>query len=238
MRTFAFRVVPVVALFAVTIIAPVGASAQNVLANVKPTKHSVGKTIAQATEKPAPAAKPETAPAAEARPAEVKVTVAEGESLSSIATTQNTTWVRLYNANEQIANPNIINPGDQLRVPNADEQLADRPLPVEQPVAVAAPAAAGSYTAYRAPTRTYAAATGPVSGNAAKDFIYSRESGNNPNATNPGGCYGIGQDCNGVVRSQCGADYACQDAYFTGYAERRYGGWEGAYSFWQNNGWW
>ena len=32
----------------------------------------------------------------------------------------------------------------------------------------------------------------------------------------------------------CGVDYNCQDAYFTNYAMNRYGGWEGAYSFWVN----
>ncbi|MBL8121178.1 LysM peptidoglycan-binding domain-containing protein [Candidatus Saccharibacteria bacterium] len=179
----------------------------------------------------------ETKSAQPAAPSPVIVTVASGDSLSSIAEAHSTTWVRLYNANESIANPNIINPGDQVRVPTADEQLADRPLP--QPVVVAAPVAqaySASYSSYRAPAAP--AAAYPTDPNAAKAFIYSRESGNNPNATNPNGCYGIGQDCNGVLRSQCGADYACQDAYFTGYAMRRYGSWEAAQAFWQANHWW
>lgn len=239
MRTFAFRAMTLVVVLAVTVVVPAGAHAQNVLANVKPAAFTVGKKkIAQAeTEKAQPEAKEAAPKPAETKPAEVKVTVAEGDSLSSIATTQSTTWVRLYNANEQVANPNIINPGEVLRVPHADEQLVDRPLPVEQPVVAAAPVSTSSY---RAPARSYSAPATSygLSGNAAKDFIYSRESGNNPNATNPSGCYGIGQDCNGVLRAQCGADYACQDAYFTGYAERRYGGWDGAYNFWQSNGWW
>ena len=177
---------------------------------------------------------PEAAPAPPA-PTPVMVTVNAGDSLSSIAETHATTWVRLFNANEFIANPNVINPGDQVRIPGANEQLNERPLP--QPV-VAAPA-----PTYAAPVTTYSrpaqpAASYPVSANAAKAYIYSRESGNNPNATNPTGCYGLGQDCNGVLRSTCGADYACQDAYFDGYAQRRYGGWEGAYAFWQQNHWW
>ncbi len=169
-----------------------------------------------------------------AAPAPVVVTVQPGDSLSKIAEANGTSWVRLFNANTNIANPNLINPGDQIRIPTAEEVLADRPLP--QPVVVAAPA-----PTYRATTQyrqAAPAASYPVSANAAKAYIYSRESGNNPNATNPTGCYGLGQDCNGVLRSSCGADYACQDAYFDGYAQRRYGGWEGAYAFWQANHWW
>lgn len=76
-----------------------------------------------------------------------------------------------------------------------------------------------------------------ISGSA-KAFIYMKESGNNPNATNAQGCYGIGQDCNGIVKSKCGANYACQDAYFSSYANSRYGGWDGALAAWQSKHWW
>lgn len=66
----------------------------------------------------------------------------------------------------------------------------------------------------------------------AKDFIYQHESGDNPSATNSLGCFGIGQDCNGIVRNLCGTDYSCQDNYFTNYMLRRYGTWQAAKSFW------
>jgi hypothetical protein len=82
----------------------------------------------------------------------------------------------------------------------------------------------------------YTAPTLPTSD--AKLFIYMHESGNNPSATNAGGCYGLGQDCNGIVRNQCGADYACQDAYFEQYCTQRYGSWESAKQFWLANSWW
>lgn len=168
---------------------------------------------------------------ADAKPAPVMVTVVEGDSLSSIAEAHQTTWVRIFNANEQIANPDIINPGDQLRIPTADETLTDRTLPAAAPVV--------TYSASTStPRATVTTASYPVDSNSAKAFIYARESGNNPNATNPNGCYGLGQDCNGVVRNQCGADYACQDAYFTAYAMRRYGSWENALAFWQTHHWW
>lgn len=72
----------------------------------------------------------------------------------------------------------------------------------------------------------------------AKMFIYMHESGNNPDATNSQGCYGLGQDCNGIVRGRCGADYACQDGYFTSYCMSRYGSWENAVAYWKANSWW
>jgi len=198
---------------------------------VSPQASAATTTKATASKKNAvAAAKVETKPAPKPEP--VMVTVVEGDSLSSIADAHETTWVRIYNANEQIANPDVINPGDQLRIPEASETLTDRTLPAA-PVKAAAPTA----TTQRASTTT-SSASYPVDSNSAKAFIYARESGNNPNATNPNGCYGLGQDCNGVVRIQCGADYACQDAYFTNYAMRRYGSWENALAFWQNHRWW
>jgi hypothetical protein len=68
--------------------------------------------------------------------------------------------------------------------------------------------------------------------NTAKDFIYCHESGNVADKSNGSGCYGLGQDCNGIVRSKCGPDYACQDEYFTEYMQHRYGSWEAAKAFW------
>ncbi len=179
------------------------------------------------------------------KPAPVMVTVAEGDSLSKIAEAKQTTYVRVFNANEAVANPDIINPGQELRIPAADEELPDRyadwqaqqvaaapaPAPAPAPVAAARPAAA---PVAAAPAVSYPS----LGANAAKAYIYARESGNNPAATNASGCFGIGQDCNGRLRALCGTDYNCQDAFFTNYAMNRYGGWEGAYSFWVNHGWW
>lgn len=165
-------------------------------------------------------------------PAPVLITVQEGDSLSTIAATQNSTWQRIYDANETIVNPDVINPGQQLRIPTPDEVLTSRPLS-QSVVATTATTTAPAVRSAAVQTANY-----PVSSDDAKAFIYSHESGNNPNATNAGGCYGLGQDCNGVVRNQCGADYACQDAYFTGYAMRRYGSWEAAQAFWLAHRWW
>jgi len=66
----------------------------------------------------------------------------------------------------------------------------------------------------------------------AKAFIYFKESSNNPTAQNAGGCYGLGQDCNGIVKDKCGASYECQNTFFTEYMLRRYGSWQAAKAFW------
>jgi hypothetical protein len=70
-----------------------------------------------------------------------------------------------------------------------------------------------------------------------KMCIYMKESGNNPLAVNSIGCRGIGQACPGT-KLPCGADYACQDAWFTNYAIARYGSWDNAWVKWQQQGWW
>ncbi len=186
---------------------------------------SDSQTISEKESKPTETPKPVEKPA----PEKVYAVAQKGDSLSKIAQRYDTTWARIYDANTSIINPDVINPGDKLRIPAAAEKLARRAQPV---VRVAASTSTQRKTTSN-PTTSY-----PVSANAAKAYIYARESGNNPNATNPSGCYGIGQDCNGVLRTMCGADYACQDAYFTRYANARYGGWSGALAFWQSHHWW
>jgi TolA-binding protein len=84
-------------------------------------------------------------------------------------------------------------------------------------------------------TSTAYAATG-CGDNEFANYIYMHESGCNPSSVNSIGCRGIGQACPGS-KLPCGADYACQNAYFTTYANR-YGGWAGAYSFWVTHHWW
>jgi LysM repeat protein len=219
MRQFATTAALAAALFAGAAAHPLG------LATTDHTTHKPKQTVVAK----APAEKPTTP----ATPAPVIVTVAPGDTLSSIAAAEQTTYVRIFDANTQITDPNVIDVGWQLRIPTADEQLPDRPLPAAvTPATTTAPASTMSTV------RTVAYVAAPVSDNAAKAFIYAHESGNNPAATSPNGCFGLGQDCNGRVRAQCGTDYACQDAYFDNYAASRYGSWAGAEAFWQTHGWW
>jgi hypothetical protein len=69
------------------------------------------------------------------------------------------------------------------------------------------------------------------------NYIYMHESGCSTTAINSLGCRGIGQACPGD-KLPCGADYACQNAFFTSYALGRYGSWYNAYVWWLNNHWW
>lgn len=85
---------------------------------------------------------------------------------------------------------------------------------------------------------TQAPSTAGVTVEFAKMYIYNHESGNNPAARNGAGCRGLGQACPGSKLPCSDSDYACQDAWFTGYAESRYGGWINAYHFWLAHHWW
>lgn len=87
--------------------------------------------------------------------------------------------------------------------------------------------------------RASAAPAGPrnCGDNPHKQFIYQHESGCRLDAVNSRGCRGIGQACPGS-KLPCGADFACQDAWFSNYAVSRYGGWPQAHQAWLRQGWW
>lgn len=82
----------------------------------------------------------------------------------------------------------------------------------------------------------------PVSQQFAADFIIARESGWNLAARNASGCLGLGQACPGSkLMSACPSwqsDATCQIQFFTGYANSRYGSWQGAYEAWMVKHWW
>lgn len=121
-----------------------------------------------------------------------KHVVAAGESLSTIATDSSLpSWMPIWNANTNLQNPDQINPGDELVIPNPDEQLAERPLPAgygaPTPVAVTA-APAGSY---RSAPRSAANYGTPANGLAAR--VCARESGCNYSTNTGNGYYGAYQ---------------------------------------------
>lgn len=64
------------------------------------------------------------------------VTVESGDYLSKIARKHGTNYQRLFYANTEIDNPDLIFPGQQLRVPTAEERLTARPLPQNAPAEV------------------------------------------------------------------------------------------------------
>ena len=135
-----------------------------------------GEVLAATTEEASTETEETTAPEP------VIVTVANGDSLSKIARAHNTTYKRLFDANESIADPNIINPGDQIRIPAADEVLADRPLPAPKPAP--APRTARTSSPVQASTAP-AVASGSV-----WDRLAQCESGGNWQINTGNGYYG------------------------------------------------
>lgn len=77
----------------------------------------------------------------------VIVEVASGDTLSSIANAHNTTYVRIFNANDSITNPDTIDVGDEVRIPNKDEKLPNRMAELTAPQQVVATQQAQQYDA-------------------------------------------------------------------------------------------
>lgn len=68
----------------------------------------------------------EDASSAKTKPKVTVVTVKAGDTLSAIAKKYNTTYVKLFNANKSIINPDLIDIGDKIRIPKKSEKLPDR----------------------------------------------------------------------------------------------------------------
>ena len=174
-------------------------------------------------------------------------TVKEGDTLSEIAETYNTTVEKLAE-NNHIENIHLIYVGQELVI---DGPVAPAPrtykAPAAQNEAVSAPVAATAEVAQKeapvasapaeavAPTPAAAPAS-TVSGSdaEAKEWIAQKESGGSYTATN--GQY-IGRYQ--LTASYLNGDYSAEnqervaDAYVAG----RYGSWSAAKNFWLNNGW-
>ena len=56
----------------------------------------------------------------------VIVTIKAGDTLESIAAANKSDYVRVFNANESITNPDIVNVGDKVRIPTKNEKLPNR----------------------------------------------------------------------------------------------------------------
>lgn len=101
---------------------------QIALANSVSVSNEYGmKVLEAASEQKTPLPPPEP-------PKPKEHTVAEGETLSTIATQHGSTWQRVYAKNPNVANPDIIDVGLVVTVPTADEQLAERAIPLPEPV--------------------------------------------------------------------------------------------------------
>lgn len=111
------------------------------------------------------------------------VTIQPGDNLSTIAAAHDSTAQRIYDANTSIDNPDLIYPGDQLRIPSKDEQLPSRPMPQ-----AAAPAQA---TAPTTKQTSYQTASAPVvASGSIWDQLALCESGGNWAINTGNGFYG------------------------------------------------
>lgn len=132
----------------------------------------------------------ETAPAeaspAPVAPAPVIVSVQSGDYLEKIANEHNTTYLRLFYANSDISNPDLIYPGQQLRIPAETEALTARALPVNAPVAVQAEVSNNA----RAGTQPVTTANFAIGDGGVWDRIAACESGGNWAINTGNGFYG------------------------------------------------
>ena len=179
-------------------------------------------------------------------------TVKEGDTLSEIAETHNTTVEKLAE-NNHIDNVHLIYVGQELVIdgpvaPVATPAPATYAAPAAQDETVSAPVAETTEVAEEAPVASAPAAeetvataetsapAATVSGSEAeaKEWIAQKESGGSYTATN--GQY-IGRYQ--LTDSYLNGDYSAEnqervaDAYVAG----RYGSWTAAKNFWLNNGW-
>lgn len=126
---------------------------------------------------------PEQAPA----PAPDKtITVQPGDYLEKLANENQTTTLRLFYANTEIKNPDLIYPDQKLRVPADSETLNPREVPSNQQIVAPTPTqSVQAAQPKRAPTVNYAPSDGSV-----WDKIAACESGGNWAINTGNGYYG------------------------------------------------
>ena len=133
---------------------------------------------------------PNTPPAKPIVAAEQKVTIKDGDYLSRIAADHNTTYLRIFYANDKINNPDLIFPGDTVRIPTEDETLAARSLPTSAPAEVQQQVA-NNPAADTRPTRPTVTSAAPSVGDGSVwDRIAACESGGNWAISTGNGFYG------------------------------------------------
>ncbi|ETD93974.1 peptidoglycan-binding protein LysM [Streptococcus mitis 21/39] len=170
-------------------------------------------------------------------------TVKEGDTLSEIAETHNTTVEKLAE-NNHIDNIHMIYVGQELVIDGPAAPVASASTTYEAPAAqdeaVSAPVAETTEVEEETPvvSETVAEETvaSTVSGSEAeaKEWIAQKESGGSYTATN--GRY-IGRYQ--LTDSYLNGDYSAenQERVADAYVARRYGSWTAAKNFWLNNGW-
>jgi surface antigen len=98
----------------------------------------------QSTDKKTVATETKPAKKAPEKPAPVYVDVQLGDTLSAIADRYQTSYVRIFDANESITHPDVIDVGQKFRIPDPSETLPDRVLPAAPEVQAAVNSAVSS----------------------------------------------------------------------------------------------
>lgn len=165
-------------------------------------------------------------------------TVKSGDTLSEIAQVYGTSVNDIVSIN-QIQNENLIFVGDKIEVGNIVENETVSAQATEvAPVAVIAEQEDVStpvvQQVQQEPQPVSVPETAPVNNSSAKDIIAQRESGGNYGAQN-----GRYQGRYQLDASYLNGDYspANQERVADEYVAGRYGSWDNALAFWNNNGW-
>ncbi|MCH4011385.1 MAG: LysM peptidoglycan-binding domain-containing protein [Furfurilactobacillus sp.] len=163
--------------------------------------------------------------------ADTTVTVKSGDTVSKLASANNTTVDAIVNANHLQNGGNLIFVDQSLDIPGANgTQSTQAAQPAQQQTVQAQPAQQA------APVQQQAAAPAASTGDSsAQAWIAARESGGSYTAQN-GQYYGKYQ----LSMDKLGGDLSPQhqEAVATQYAVSRYGSWAGAQAAWQSQGWW
>jgi LysM repeat protein len=147
---------------------------------------SKAKPVAAATIKSVAAVQATPTPA----PAPVTAQVQDGDYLEKIANDHNTTYLRLFYANGDIQNPDLIFPGQSLRIPAETEDLTARELPANAPAEAHAAVAANPYAGTQAVVAPRAVANYAAGDGSVWDQIARCESGGNWAINTGNGFYG------------------------------------------------
>lgn len=144
--------------FASTLLAPVTAAAApvqfnndiNNLFSIKLGQPEPQPTILLAK----PVEKVAEKPAEPAKPIPAVYTVIEGDNLTKIGTAHNVEWQRLWAKNTQLTHPDVLQVGDKITIPLADEKL-DREIPAAVSLPVETPGIVKPNAVAAAPGASY-----------------------------------------------------------------------------------
>ncbi len=153
------------------------------------------------------------------------------ETVNDITLSFGTTVIRQQGAPGKQAVTYLINSKDGVETSRKIIQQAIIQAPVPQIVA------RGATIDINGDKTSIMAAAGISAGDYAyANFIISHESGWRPTASNPSGAYGLCQALPGSKMATAGADWETnpiiQLKWCSSYAQRRFGGWAGAYNYW------